>query len=141
MKKVSEFLWKPDLLGAYKPCKKYSSGKDVKVIASNNKRKNAVDAYKQALAELFACGVDVTVLPSQKAPGHSENTVRVPEKAVEESSGFKAEIKIPVQANAEPSKPSGKESLVYSGVSAGLPAPLRKRFPMTILICFLKERT
>jgi len=43
-------------------------GKDVKVIASNNKRKNAVDAYKQALAELFACGVDVTVLPSQKAP-------------------------------------------------------------------------
>jgi len=92
------------------------------------KRKNAVDAYKQALAELFACGVDVTVLPSQKAPGHSENTVRVPEKAVEESSGFKAEIKIPVQANAEPSKPSGKESLVYSGVSAGLPGTFKKAF-------------
>lgn len=103
-------------------------GKDVKVIASNNKRKNAVDAYKQALAELFACGVDVTVLPSQKAPGHSENTVRVAEKAVEESSGFKAEIKIPVQANAEPSKPSGKESLVYSGVSAGLPGTFKKAF-------------
>jgi len=49
-------------------------------------------------------------------------------EAVEESSGFKAEIKIPVQANAEPSKPSGKESLVYSGVSAGLPGTFKKAF-------------
>jgi len=136
MKKVSEFLWKPDLLRCLQTCKNILQGKDVKVIASNNKRKNAVDAYKQALAELFACGVDVTVLPSQKAPGHSENTVRVPEKAVEESSGFKAEIKIPVQANAEPSKPSGKKVLYTAAFRQVCPAPLRKRFPMTILICF-----
>jgi len=68
------------------------------------------------------------VLPSQKAPGHSENTVRVPEKAVEESSGFKAEIKIPVQANAEPSKPSGKEVLYTAAFRQVCPAPLRKRF-------------
>ncbi|HPD00234.1 MAG TPA: acyltransferase domain-containing protein, partial [Acetivibrio sp.] len=44
-------------------------GKDVRVVASNSKRKDSVEGYKEALAELFACGMDVYTLPSKKDMG------------------------------------------------------------------------
>ncbi|HOM01630.1 MAG TPA: SDR family NAD(P)-dependent oxidoreductase [Acetivibrio sp.] len=99
-------------------------GKDVKVVASNNKRKNAVDAYKQALAELFAYGMDVSVLPSGKALKHSKGRENVACEAL----SFQAEMKAPVQINVNAEKPCDKESLVYSGVSVGLPGTFKKVF-------------
>ncbi|GAE88150.1 type I polyketide synthase [Acetivibrio straminisolvens] len=99
-------------------------GKDVKVVASNNKRKNAVDAYKQALAELFAYGMDISVLPSGKVLRCSKGT----EKTVSETCGFQAGMNLPVEVQAKVSKPLDKESIVYSGVSVGLPGTFKKVF-------------
>ncbi|RXE59184.1 type I polyketide synthase [Acetivibrio mesophilus] len=99
-------------------------GKDVKVVASNNKRKNPVDAYKQALAELFAYGMDVSVLPSGKALKYSKGMARI----VDETCNFQAEVKAPIEVNVKTSKSSEKESIVYSGASAGLPGTFKKVF-------------
>lgn len=100
-------------------------GKDVKVVASNNKRKDPVDAYKQVLAELFVCGMDITVLPSSMAMGHSKVAA---ETMVKTSYDAQIEVRTPLETNPKASKPSVKESIVYSGVSAGLPGTFKNIF-------------
>jgi acyl transferase domain-containing protein/NAD(P)-dependent dehydrogenase (short-subunit alcohol dehydrogenase family) len=94
--------------------KKILENKPVRVIATNPKRKNGVDAYYQALAELFTLGVNVRMVPSYASLAHSSfaSDHAVEERPPMESGSF----------------PSPQESLVYSGVSMGLPGSFKKIF-------------
>ena len=99
------------------------AGKDVKIIASNYKNKSSVEAYKYVLAELFTCGVDISMVPSDGLPGSeyeepaARNTGNIDEGYNKLSVSY-----VSVE------KPLGKESLVYSGASVGLPGTFKKAF-------------
>lgn len=100
------------------------SGKNVKVVATNHKSKDSVEAYKLALAELFACGVDVSPMPTGRMLGLPQKSWVVEKRVNITESPFS-------QINT--TKPSyeknpQKESLVYSGVSMGLPGSFKKVF-------------
>ncbi len=95
------------------------AGKDVKVIASNNRNKNSVECYKQALAELFACGIEICQVPFEgvhQLPSRQEHT----EENCKETC-----VVNPIGSN---STDSTKESIVYSGVSIGLPGSFKEIF-------------
>ena len=83
-------------------------GKDVKVVASNNKRRDSVEGYKQAMAELFVLGMDVCTLPSKKDMGYCLDGEK--------------------RGSEYRTKHLKKDSIVYSGVSVGLPGTFKKVF-------------
>lgn len=99
--------------------------KDVKVISTNNRKKDSGEVYHNALAELFAYGVDICTIPSKEILGLPETkTVVVQNAAIEVPAAV-------VTADKENSKGKvdiSKESLVYSGVSMGLPGSFKKVF-------------
>ncbi|NLP13740.1 MAG: SDR family NAD(P)-dependent oxidoreductase [Clostridium sp.] len=83
-------------------------GKDVRVVASNSKRKDSKEGYKESLAELFACGMDVCTLPSKKDMGLRSESEK--------------------KNNKYSAVPLKKDSIVYSGVSVGLPGTYKNVF-------------
>ncbi len=102
---------------------------DVKVISTNNRKKDSVEAYQCALAELFAYGVDVCTLPAKEILGLPETETISVQKVIEE---VPEEVK-PVNTqqlaiNSINQVVMPKESLVYSGVSIGLPGSFKKVF-------------
>ncbi|MFZ5988671.1 MAG: SDR family NAD(P)-dependent oxidoreductase [Bacillota bacterium] len=100
------------------------SGKDVKVIASNNRKKDPVEAYKLALAELFTSGIDICTIPSIQ--DLVIGTGR--DKPAQTLNNLKEDVNNQKEINTLPSKPSVKESIVYSGVSVGLPGTFKNVF-------------
>lgn len=95
--------------------KKILEGKDVKVISVNIKNKDAVEVYNQALAELFALGVGVRMVPSQSNLGIFAPGI--------------AELKVETQTvSTDNCVPAHRENLVYSGVSMGVPGSFKKVF-------------
>ncbi|MCX7747118.1 MAG: SDR family NAD(P)-dependent oxidoreductase [Clostridia bacterium] len=115
------------------------SDKDVKIVNTNNKSKCSVEAFKQGLAALFAYGVEVSSVPSNHILGLQEEgtasvVYNVGAKTVDlsfdKNNGLKQEFTGTMQkdiVNSNPGKPL-KESLVYSGVSMGLPGTFKKAF-------------
>jgi acyl transferase domain-containing protein/NAD(P)-dependent dehydrogenase (short-subunit alcohol dehydrogenase family) len=124
--------------------------KDVKVINVNSKSKCSVEGFKQAMAVLFAHGVRVVPVASNKVLGLQEegcSTVvyNVESKAAEtaslnnagqspeigkinasDSAQFKPAAIQAVYAEQTGLKP--KESIVYSGAAIGLPGTFKKAF-------------
>ncbi|NLD47429.1 MAG: SDR family NAD(P)-dependent oxidoreductase, partial [Clostridiaceae bacterium] len=98
--------------------------KGVKVIAANHKSKNPVEAYKLALAELFASGIDVCPVPSGRMLGLPQKILKE-EKCVNINEGLRHKINTERLSGEMYSR---KESLVYSGVSMGLPGSYKKVF-------------
>ncbi|MDP4180221.1 MAG: SDR family NAD(P)-dependent oxidoreductase, partial [Bacillota bacterium] len=117
--------------------------KDILVIPVNNNSKGSVEGFKYALAALFAAGVDISMVPSKNIIGVSENeqiTINISQAALQAG-------KISEDIAATNDKPYGivksdcrelsgitsgseikKESIVYSGVSVGLPGSFKKAF-------------
>ncbi|KNY26217.1 type I polyketide synthase [Pseudobacteroides cellulosolvens] len=130
------------------------SDKDVKVININNKSKCPVEGFKQALAMLFAHGVELNYVPSNNVLGlHEENVSTVVYKVEAQAAEIPHmdKIKVPsknesqglISTNVDSTisditdtlhKNYGYiginpgESLVYSGVSMGLPGTFKKAF-------------
>ncbi len=98
--------------------KQILAGKEIKVIATNQKRKDAVEVYYQSLAELFALGVDIQMVPPQNCcpTNYIGNSISL--TVGSETAG------IVEQKSAR----HHRESLVYSGVSIGLPGSFKKVF-------------
>ncbi|TYQ16382.1 UNVERIFIED_CONTAM: acyl transferase domain-containing protein [Acetivibrio alkalicellulosi] len=87
--------------------------KDVKILSSDNKT-DSVQSYKKLIAELFALGIDVTCVPS--------NTRFKVVSKDSDTEGCKKTVPSDNKAN------ENKESIVYSGVSVGLPGTFKKVF-------------
>ncbi len=122
------------------------SDKDVKIVNIDSKSKSSVETFKQAMAILFAHGVEVNYVPSNNILGlHKENISTVVYQ-VESKPVDTTTLDKPIQ-NHELTKDSSvinredmpfaqpknigentKESLVYSGVSVGLPGTFKKAF-------------
>lgn len=98
--------------------------KDVKVVASDNRRKNSKETYNQALAELFTCGIDVLALPSAKDLG-LKTSIAEPVCTFDNQPQV---INSQVEIKSSSSQPENKDSVVYSGVSVGLPGTFKNAF-------------
>ncbi|WP_010250325.1 type I polyketide synthase [Acetivibrio cellulolyticus] len=102
---------------------------DVKVISTNNRKKDSVEAYQCALAELFAYGVDLCTIPTKETLGLTEIKTISVQKVLEEAPEAVKPVnmqQIAINSNNQVVMP--KESLVYSGVSIGLPGSFKKVF-------------
>lgn len=97
--------------------RKILDGKAVKVISTNPKGKDAVESYHQALAELFSLGVGVRPAPSQANLTSSASFWSNQSMGDEQREFF----------NGNPAS-TPRESLVYSGVSMGVPGSFKKIF-------------
>lgn len=87
------------------------SDKDVKIVNINNKGKSSVEGFNKALGALFAYGVDVSPVPGNNLLG------------------MQMELPNTWTAHArEKTSIPAKESIVYSGVSIGLPGSFKKAF-------------
>lgn len=122
------------------------SDKDVKIVNIDSKSKSSVDTFKQAMAILFAHGVEVNYVPSNNILGlHKENISTVVYQV--ESKPVDTAISNKLTQNHELIKNSSviniqdlpftqqktfgentKESLVFSGVAVGLPGTFKKAF-------------
>ncbi len=109
--------------------------KDVKVINVNNKSKCPVEGFKQALAMLFAHGVDISYVPSNavlglQEEGQSTIVYKAEAKHEDVASIDSAIVKITNDQHNNTCYvgENKKESLVYSGVSVGLPGTFKKAF-------------
>lgn len=116
------------------------TGKDIKVITSNLKKKNDVECMNKAIGELFAAGVHIQVLSPidrlsevqivqaeskaviEKIPAISESirTTEIPASNLTHNADKPA-------YNISPNTLLSKK-LVYSGVSIGLPGTYKKIF-------------
>ncbi|HEX2954108.1 MAG TPA: beta-ketoacyl synthase N-terminal-like domain-containing protein, partial [Bacillota bacterium] len=95
--------------------RKVLEGKAVTVIAANQKRKDAVESYHQALAQLFALGIEVRMVPSQAS--------------LSDGPTLRGDIAVNCQPKEIDSMALPElENLVYSGVSMGLPGSFKKLF-------------
>lgn len=122
------------------------SDKDVKIVNVNSKNKCSVEGFKQALAILFAHGVEVSYVPSKSILGLQVEGISTVVYQVESKPADIAVSSKPVQ-NLEISKNSAvlnqediqvseqrsmgykpKESIVYSGAAIGLPGTFKKAF-------------
>ncbi len=97
--------------------KEILEGKEIKTIATNRKQKDAVETYYQSLAEFFALGVEVRMVPTRRSLNDS---LSITEIAATESA--------PPKTYSNKSSLIQRESLVYSGVSIGLPGSFKKVF-------------
>lgn len=100
-------------------------GKDVKIIAANHKSKDAIETYQHVLAELFSYGLNICALPSNQLLGLNENKTTIPAVSVAQGPGIG---NLRDSAESAPWPPASKESLVYSGVSFGLPGAFKRIF-------------
>lgn len=117
------------------------SGKDIKVITTNQKKKNDLDCLNRAIGELFAAGVHIQVLSqldriteaqslqvvsraaSETISAISENINNIDASAEKIANKFQDKALYTTSENIIPSK-----RLVYSGVSIGLPGTYKKIF-------------
>jgi acyl transferase domain-containing protein/NAD(P)-dependent dehydrogenase (short-subunit alcohol dehydrogenase family)/acyl carrier protein len=91
---------------------------EVKAIAVNQKKQDALESFQLAVAELFCLGVDIEMVPSNQLLGiHTGNIHGQPEVASHDEA-----------ASAPSPAAATKESIVYSGVSFGLPGTFKKVF-------------
>lgn len=91
--------------------------KEVKIIATNRKQTDAVATYYQSLAELFALGVEIRIVPSRSClTGYTPVADGIPVNSNQSASSNNKSPQI------------GRESLVYSGVSIGMPGSFKKIF-------------
>ncbi len=125
------------------------SDKDIKIVNVNSKNKCSVEGFKQAMAALFAHGVEVSFVPSDRVLGlQKENIKTVVYKVDAQTSDLYAAsnlnhgvevtagnhgnagfMRVDMQDSGPMNKVSiSKESLVYSGVSVGLPGTFKKAF-------------
>jgi len=122
------------------------SDKDVKVVGIDVKNKSSVETFKQAMAVLFAHGVEVSYVPTNDVLGlHNENITKVvyqvESKATCGADFDKSSQNIEITKNSpeliEWGMSSGnardlgqnfKDSLVFSGVAIGLPGSFKKAF-------------
>ncbi len=103
--------------------------RDVKVISTNNRKKDSVEAYQCALAELFAYGVDLCIIPTKEVLGLPETKTISVQKVIEEVQEVVKPLYTQQSAvNSNDRSVTPKESLVYSGVSIGLPGSFKKVF-------------
>jgi len=113
--------------------------KDVKIVNIDSKNKPSAQAFKQALAVLFAHGVDLSYVPTNSILGlHKENISKVVyqvDSKPSDTSGLN-ELYKNIEANNS-NVPFAqqrniveveKESIVYSGVAVGLPGTFKKAF-------------
>lgn len=90
---------------------------DYSLIVTNRKQKDSVETFYQSLAEMFALGITIRPIPSQSCLSGSASVLRT---TTIESEPFN---------KVDQQRPSvGRESLVYSGVSIGLPGSFKKIF-------------
>ncbi len=116
------------------------SGKDIKVITSNLKKKNDIECMNKAVGELFAAGVHIQVLSPIDRVSEVQIVQAESKANIEKTTAVSESIKttdIPasnltyntdkpaynISANTLPTK-----KLVYSGVSIGLPGTYKKIF-------------
>jgi acyl transferase domain-containing protein/NAD(P)-dependent dehydrogenase (short-subunit alcohol dehydrogenase family) len=90
---------------------------DFRTIVTNRRQKDAAETYYQSLAELFALGVAVRPVPSRICLSGAT--------AVTETTVIKNN---PLIKSSPEESPARGESLVYSGVSIGLPGSFKKIF-------------
>lgn len=100
--------------------------KDVKVIPVNFKGKNSSESFKQALAALFAIGVDVSMVPTENMFKTSESICRPKEYACETNSNLLRSVDSITSITNNIL--SNNDSILYSGVSVGLPGTFKKAF-------------
>lgn len=84
------------------------SNADVKIIESDTRGRSTSETYKRLLGQLFALGMDVCPLPSKKDMGYNG-----------------ADMQEAYNPHPDVKK---KESIVYSGVSVGLPGTFKNVF-------------
>jgi len=110
--------------------------KDVKVIPVNYKGKDSVESFKLAIASLFACGVDVTMVPTYNILESSDKPLMNMLKGEDNSALSTNNIS---SSNVLSSNVSSNNivsntvlqnagNVVYSGVSVGLPGTFKKAF-------------
>lgn len=122
------------------------SDKDVKVINIDNKNKSSVESFKQALAVLFANGVEVSYIPTDSVLGlHKENVTTVvyqvetkpmdvavsnKQSQNNEFAGNRFESnRVDISfAESRNDDNNFRDSLVYSGTAIGLPGSFKKAF-------------
>ncbi|MEN2775698.1 SDR family NAD(P)-dependent oxidoreductase [Acetivibrio clariflavus] len=118
--------------------------KDVKIVNIDSKNKSSAETFRQALAILFAHGVDVSYVPANSVLGlHKENVTnviyQVESKPVDTSNKLTQNhefAKNSCDLNREDSSfahqkaltQDSKDSIVYSGVAIGLPGSFKKAF-------------
>jgi acyl transferase domain-containing protein/NAD(P)-dependent dehydrogenase (short-subunit alcohol dehydrogenase family)/acyl carrier protein len=123
------------------------SGRDVKVVNINSKGKSSVEGFNKAIGALFAYGVEVAPVPGSILLGLQQEAGPSLADAARESikgtaSSLSVEVSsasikgtagtLPIQtessAVSEKASTPAKESIVYSGVSMGLPGSFKKAF-------------
>lgn len=111
------------------------AGKDVEVVNVNSKSKCSVEGFKQAMAVLFAHGVEVSPAASNKLLGLQEEGCSTVVYKVEsqpaativtDNTTFKQPGIQEVYRGQTGLNP--KESVVYSGAAIGLPGTFKKAF-------------
>ncbi|MFP4015581.1 MAG: beta-ketoacyl synthase N-terminal-like domain-containing protein, partial [Halanaerobiales bacterium] len=119
--------------------------KDIRVIAADNKSKDSVEAFNHTLAELFTCGIDISEIPTGDILGmvdeeriDIDDSLNGSEAIVEHNSQVYSESQVYqeaqeynqeyVKSNMSKENQKDKESIVYSGVSVGLPGSFKKAF-------------
>ncbi|MFP4661865.1 MAG: beta-ketoacyl synthase N-terminal-like domain-containing protein, partial [Halanaerobiales bacterium] len=142
---------------------KILDGKDIRVVASNNKNKDSIETFYHTLAELFVCGIDISEVPEDSILGiydkenadvedsdkESIDQVSIDAESVDADSSFnemslqnasreyqnsqfykEENLKNDLENNKESMTGiyKEKESIVYSGVSIGLPGSFKKAF-------------
>lgn len=91
--------------------------KEIDIIATNRKQKDAVATYYQSLAELFTLGIEIRTVPSRSClTGYTPVADGIP---IDSNQSAFSNIKSPQIS---------RESLVYSGVSIGMPGSFKKIF-------------
>lgn len=110
------------------------SDKEVKVINVNNRSKCPVECFKQALAMLFAGGVEINYVPSNTVLGLQKENVSTVVYKVDQKDTPCENISCTVKKAEESLKNIGesfentRESLLYTGVSMGLSGTFKKAF-------------
>jgi len=120
------------------------SDKDVKIVNIDSKNKSSSETFRQALAILFAHGVDVSYVPANSVLGlHKEKVTtvvyQVESKPVDtankpsqnlEFAKNNCDLNKEVSSFAQPKNLTRdfSDSIVYSGVAIGLPGSFKKAF-------------
>ena len=120
------------------------SDKDVKIVNIDSKNKSSAETFRQAMAILFAHGVDVSYVPANSALGlHKEKVTtvvyKVESKPVDTTGKLSQNLEFAKNScdlnREDTSYPQPKnigqdfkDSLVYSGVAIGLPGSFKKAF-------------
>ncbi|MEJ6951886.1 SDR family NAD(P)-dependent oxidoreductase [Natronospora cellulosivora (SeqCode)] len=109
-------------------------GKDVKVLSVNKKRKDAIEAYKEVLGELFVLGYKINPLPSKFAletATQGDNFIKdynLSEQNIQNQQVNTIADNIDSKESIDKQNTIEKASIVYSGVSVGLPGTFKDAF-------------